>query len=29
MMNKYQLINEMANETIKYISKNSENWLDF
>ncbi len=29
MTNKYQLANEMANETIKYISKSSENWIEF
>ena len=29
MANKYQLVNEMANETIKYISQSSENWIDF
>lgn len=26
---KYQLVNEMANETIKYISQSSENWIEF
>lgn len=29
MANKYQLVNEMANETIKYISQSSENWIEF
>ena len=29
MSNKYQLVNEMANETIKYISQSSENWIEF
>lgn len=29
MANKYQLVNEMANETIKYITKSSENWIEF
>jgi N12 class adenine-specific DNA methylase len=29
MPNKYQLINEMANETIKEISSSSEKWIEF
>ncbi|MBQ9298822.1 MAG: DEAD/DEAH box helicase family protein [Clostridia bacterium] len=29
MANKYQLINEMANETLKEITSSSENWIRF
>ena len=29
MPNKYQLINEMANETLKEITQNSNNWIKF
>ena len=29
MPNKYQLVNEMANETLKEITKSGENWVNF
>ena len=29
MANKYQLINEMANETLREITKDSKNWIEF
>ena len=29
MPNKYQLVNEMANETLKDITSSSENWIKF
>jgi len=29
MPNKYQLINELANETLKEITRSSENWVNF
>lgn len=29
MPNKYQLVNEMANETLKEITSNAENWTNF
>lgn len=29
MPNKYQLVNEMANETLKEITQSGENWVNF
>ena len=29
MANKYQLINEMASETLKEITQNGESWIKF
>ena len=29
MPNKYQLVNEMANETLKEITQNGEDWTKF
>ena len=29
MPSKYQLVNELANETLKDITKNPENWIKF
>ena len=29
MPNKYQLVNQMANETLKEITKSGENWTKF
>ena len=29
MPNKYQLVNEMGNETLKDITSSSENWIKF